>query len=365
MPKDFFNEPFDEGTITKLHLFKNYLKEWLPVFVKMANPKTINIFDFFAGAGADSNMEKGSPLLAIDSIPYHEADIKALGLSINVYLNEFKKKNFKALQEHLNNNDFPNDIANIHLESKDFFEAFDSWFPKMKYAANLVWLDQFGVKFVNTEVFHKLVNQPMTDLLFFISSTIFKRLPEQDGIHEILKTTKEEVKDLPLHHVHRFVADKFKAMIPVGKTYYLASFSIRKQKSGLIYGVIFGSSHVLGLEKFLKVCWDENNLTGEANFDIDDDKINPAAPFMFAEMNKSKKMDMFEKELLDEIKKGNLKDEWQIYIYAITNGFLGKHVTPVIKKLIADKKIEKDNFGFTYDTLKTRNKIYKLIRLRK
>jgi len=50
MAKDIHKEPFQESTIAKLAIFRDYLKEWLPVFLA---PNTvywnkINIFDFFA-----------------------------------------------------------------------------------------------------------------------------------------------------------------------------------------------------------------------------------------------------------------------------------------------------------------------------
>jgi hypothetical protein len=34
MGNDFHSKPFDEGTQTKLIIFEEYIKEWLPVFLK-------------------------------------------------------------------------------------------------------------------------------------------------------------------------------------------------------------------------------------------------------------------------------------------------------------------------------------------
>ncbi len=68
--KILFDKPFDDGTLVKLTIYKEYLKEWLPVFVSKPDSiwKTIQIFDFFAGMGEDKNGVAGSPLIAIEII---------------------------------------------------------------------------------------------------------------------------------------------------------------------------------------------------------------------------------------------------------------------------------------------------------
>ena len=86
--------------------------------------------------------------------------------------------------------------------------------------------------------------------------------------------------------------------IPIGKEYFLAPFSIKKPSG--IYGLIFGTNHTLGIEKFLRVCWKHDKLTGEANFDIDNEKINVNKPSLFSEFNISTKRQMFDESLKTE-----------------------------------------------------------------
>lgn len=352
MANDFFDKPFDEGTLSKLELFNNYLYEWLPVFIQKANPKKINIFDFFAGAGTDGIGQKGSPIKIIDAIFSQFPFIVEKKLEVTIYLNEYDKKNFDKLKAEIDNMKLEKKPFNIILENKDFNEVFNEWRPLMNGSANLIWLDQFGVKFVNEKIFTELINIPLTDILFFISSAIFKRFTEEDSIYEILKISKKEIQDLEHHHIHRFVADKYKEIAQKQiKTYYIGSFSIKKPKSSNVYGLIFGSRHLLGMEKFLTVCWNKDSETGEANFDIDDDKIDKAAPKLFEDMNKPKKINLFEEDLERKILQGYLKNEKDIYIFSITSGFLVRHIQPIIKKLIDQKKIEKERLAFTYGTL--------------
>jgi hypothetical protein len=240
----------------------------------------------------------------------------------------------------------------IHLENKDFSVLFEQWHKKMNGCANLVWLDQFGVRHINAEIFNKLVNLQMTDILFFVSSSIFKRFAEEESINSVLNISKNDVKDLPQHQIHRFVTDRYRSLIPANKEYYLTSFSIKKKTN--IYGLIFGSNNPLGLEKFLKVCWDINPTTGEANFDIDHDNVEKYSMSLFPVI--PKKVTRFEEEL--EVLNGTLKTEWEVYIFTLTNGFLGNiHAKPVIDRLKNNKKIEKDTFSYTYSPLDEKRKL--------
>jgi len=89
--KDFYKNQFDEGTITKLEIFERYTAEWLPVFI-MGHQKNINIFDFFAGAGCDSNKTEGSPIRILKQIKKYVGKIFQNNKIINVYFNENNNK---------------------------------------------------------------------------------------------------------------------------------------------------------------------------------------------------------------------------------------------------------------------------------
>jgi hypothetical protein len=56
---DHHKKPFDEGTIEKLSLYKDYLREWLPVFLPAQNAWVIR------GSLADEAQQLFSPNLSI------------------------------------------------------------------------------------------------------------------------------------------------------------------------------------------------------------------------------------------------------------------------------------------------------------
>lgn len=340
MAKDLHDKPFDEGTKAKLAIFRDYLREWLPVFLAPEKPswKTINIFDFFAGPGSDIEGTIGTPLIVLDELsPYHK-NISLKGLSVNLYFNEYYKDKCNKLKASLGAIPLGPYIISPPT-SLDFKDAFEKEFLKMNAGncANLLFLDQNGVKHITEDVFRKIISLKRTDFLFFISSSTIKRFSEHPSIAHYIKLGAEEIEKTHYHNIHRLVLDYYKSLIPQSETYYLAPFSLKKNSN--IYGLIFGSGHVYGIEKFLRTCWKVDPERGEANFDIDDDNIDPM------QMNwlkpKPRKVERFEVELKDKILTGRLKTDRDIYLFTLSSGFLPKHSHIVIRRLIKENKVEK------------------------
>ncbi|MBC7382802.1 MAG: three-Cys-motif partner protein TcmP [Bacteroidia bacterium] len=179
MKQDLHSKPFDETTKAKLAIFNDYLIEWLPVFTKRKDIiwKIINIYDFFAGPGFDSEGNKGTPILILNELKNHFDAIEQNRLEVNLYFNEFDESKNTDLKKNVLDNDgfLP---YNVRIEKLDFKLAFDKEFSKMAQQgqANLIFLDQYGIKHITTDIFKKIINLKQTDFLFFISSSTIKRL---------------------------------------------------------------------------------------------------------------------------------------------------------------------------------------------
>lgn len=360
MSRDIHKKPFDEGTKAKLAIFKDYLREWLPVFIakKEIYWNTINIYDFFSGPGSDGYGNNGTPLIILDELLPHFDNIILKKLNVNLYFNEYDKSKFEILKNVVTPEDEDLRPYTIQVDNLDFKIAFENKYPKMglKGNANLLFLDQTGVKHINEEIFSKIINLKQTDFLFFISSSTIKRFAEHPAISQHIKLNKEDIEKTPYHKIHRLVLEYYKSLVPQNKAYYLASFSLKKNAG--LYGLIFGSGHVLGIEKFLTTCWSIDPERGEANFDIDDDKITKGQFDLFTgEVQKPKKVDLFETELKENILNKSLKTDKEIYLFTITNGFLPSHSRKIVSKLMKEEKIQKDTFDLSTKVCKLNAKI--------
>jgi hypothetical protein len=189
-----------------------------------------------------------------------------------------------------------------------------------------------------------LISLKRNDFIFFISSSYLKRFKDNKDFNQYIKLNRKEFDENKPYHCHRVVFDYYKSLLPDNHEYYLSPFSIKKENN--IYGLIFGSNHTLGIEKFLRICWSINPKTGDANFDIDNEKIDYDQPSMFKEDNIPSKIKIFEQELRSKIEKKELKTNRDIYLFTFDKGCLPKHANTVLHDL-KEKNIIPDDFKTT------------------
>ena len=337
---DHHIKPYDEGTLVKLEIFERYVETWLPTFIMQPHVKEVNIVDFFAGLGYDKLKQKGSPIRILDKIDSFYGYLQQYNTKINLYLNEFKQSKYTALQEncneYLSNNSKLNKFVEIHYSNKDFNEIYTDILNKTKNAPNLYIIDQSGIKFTNQKNFDTLLKTTKTDFLFFISSSFFKRFNTTEEFNRHLDITEEELNKNPYNFIHRTVLEKYRSLIPVNSTMQIFPFSIRKGAN--IYGIIFGSKHILGVEKFLKIAWNKNKINGEANFDIDKDIIK-AQPTLFPEMKQFTKIEKFENILEEFMANKKTVTNIDLYYFTYQNGHIAEHTNKWLRKSKKNKLI--------------------------
>lgn len=354
MAKNINSKPFDEGTLLKLDIFRKCFREWYPVFVHDPFTKYVCVFDMFAGSGYDSAKNQGSPIILLDEARgfnrCHCKRIQSPGYTKQIYFcfNELKKKKFTEFQENakqfLITCQFENHCAscpilsNLKLYNKPFQSLISSPVINNILQRNdtgkFVLMDQYGVKEVTEDIFKMLVSSPKTDFIFFISSQTIKRFQEMDAIKNYFDVNKIDFDNSRPEECHRIIKEYFENFIPSGKEYYLHSFTIQKVSN--YYGLIFGTSHSLGMEKFLKACWDEDPLSGDSNCNIDNDY--EVGSLFYDESQSSRKVKM-KQDLREKILAGKIKNNAVGLKYTLKNGCLPTLFVEVAKELKQEGKI--------------------------
>jgi three-Cys-motif partner protein len=350
MTKDIHKSVFDEGTLTKLAILREYIKSWFPVFImdQKINWDRIQIYDFFAGEGTDVDGNIGSPLIFLEEMRKYCSTITKRNLKVDLFFNEFKADKYNKLTSTVHefisicrlsgkcpNNNTSDCPFTLIEENKDFTELFNELYPEMKRTSQMpkfMFLDQNGIKFITKEVFSKLISLGRTDFLFFISSQFAKRFAEMPEFREYLNVSREEFENSKPYDCHRVILKYYKGLIPPTKNYYLAPFSIMKPNHGNIYGLIFGSNSPLGLEKFLSTAWKLDKNTGEANFNIDSDPILQGKMSLFPEDNVVKKVELFKNNLIDFLKESPRTNK-EVFLFTLESGFIPTHSVEILKKL--------------------------------
>ncbi len=299
----------------------------------------VQIFDLFAGEGRDKDGILGSPSIILKILNQSKTLIQNSNIEIKIILNEFDKDKFDLL-EACTSEIADESIYSVIKYQDDFNVVFEKYYDSMKESANFLFLDQNGIKQITQEVLIKLINLTKTDFIFFISSSYIRRFTDLPEFKKYINMSSQDFADTPFYQAHRIVLSYYRNLIPPSKRYFLAPFSIKKPTG--IYGLIFGTNHTYGIEKFLTVCWKYDKLTGEANFDIDNEKIDVLKPSLFESFNVPSKRQVFEKALETKILSGELKNNIAVYLFTLNEGFLPKDANIVLKKLAAQKKINYD-----------------------
>ena len=352
--KDINKDVFTEETMLKLEIFRQCFREWYPVFVHNKFISHIFVYDMFAGSGKDIAQHPGSPIILFQEargekrqhcksllkrgIPfitfgYNELDeVKRTELESNVSA-EFTLCKSQCIEKVC---PFQNAFF---FESQDFSSLINNRrlnqiLSNAKYA-KFILLDQYGFKQINDEVFLKLVNSPTTDFIFFIASSFVKRFKDLPAVTAYFKKNKISFDETQPKECHKVITDYFRSLIPADKKYYLHSFTI--QKGSNYYGLIFGSAHSLGMEKFVKVCWKEDRQAGESNCNLYND-FEPGT--LFYDPQYTNKKTRIIKEIKEKILNSTIKDNITGLEYALECGCEPKLFVEVMDSMIKENRVK-------------------------
>jgi three-Cys-motif partner protein len=336
--KNFHDKPYDAGTLAKLRIFELYAQEWIPVFLSQAEPKfeEVHIFDFFSGPGTDSLGIYGSPLRMLNQFRRYQRDgLAGWGkVRIVAHLFDSDRRKIDRLASILQEEEWKIPGVQIDLKLLAFSDALNAQQAVLANPrfAKLLIIDQCGVDEVSDEIFKRLVSLPTTDFIFFLSSSTLHRFHDNPAIKQKIQKPEDS------YDVHREAFEYYRKLVPIGDQVFLGRFSIKKRSN--IYGLIFGSRHPLGIHKFLQVAWANDEIAGEANFDIERENIAPNELVLPLDVMRPNKIREFEAELEEALRAGNMQSEADVIRFCIEAGMTGQHSAPLLKKLKSEGVIE-------------------------
>ena len=314
------------------------------MFLAQASFPSIHVFDFFAGPGTDAQGSAGSPLIIKEELEQclrAKNVTRAPGIEVTLHFNDKDCASIQRLQELCSTAGIGDLNYKLAFTCLPFASAFTEALPTLqeRSTANLVLIDQFGLKEVSEHVFRLLMECQTTDVLFFISSSHIRRFISEQVVRKYFPSAEPSIRGSGAKDVHRAVCNEYRKLIPPDREYYLAPFSIEKERNPNIYGIVFGTSNLLGLQKFLTVCWSKDEITGEANYNIDQDPVREKQRELFEEYNVVKKQDAFARNLETYLKDGE-PDNRQVYRFVLEGGFLPKHANAILKRLQHEGRFE-------------------------
>lgn len=371
MAKNINKTVFDEATKLKLNIFGECFEEWFPVFLHSPWYKKLYIFDFFAGSGKDIENNLGSPLILLDKAKgsnrkYCLKAKKKVKFIFNEGLvdksEELKQNVAQHIEKCKQENNCTDCIYHFSIQNYNFQDIFSNVslrnIFKNKDYGKFILLDQYGFSQIDELIFKQLISYLKTDFIFFISSSFISRFREHTNTKKYIDTSKIDFENIRPNEIHRAVANYFRDLVPEEKEYYLHHFSIRKEeKKGNYYGLIFGSNHTLGMEKFLKVCWKHDALSGEANYNIDN---NYEEGTLFEQLGENVKKDTVSKEIKKLILSGEIHNNISGLKFAMLNGCEPRLFTEVVQKMEKENLIERSGDVNNQSSNIHRAKVYQI-----
>jgi len=113
---------------------------------------------------------------------------------------------------------------------------------------------------------------------------------------------------------------------------FIGHFSIKKKSN--IYGLVFGSHHWRGMQKFLQVVWKLDPACGEADYEMEADTAQGEMYFDEGRTGfKKRKVEVFQQQLSELITSGVLTTDKAVFLHCLTNGFLSGVAKDVYARL--------------------------------
>ena len=334
--RDLHGQPFDEGTKTKLVIYRSYVRAWLQVFLhaEAFRGKPLHFFDFFCGPGEDATGTPGSPLILINELLAQRAAIEERSHDIRIFFNDRDEEKIDNLRQLCSESSLP---WRPHFETLEFTEAFDKVRTEIGTGPSLVFVDQNGVKHITRSVFDVFTKSNTTDFLFFTASSYTWRFGE------LLAPEIEFPEHVSYLEVHRVLADKYREWAP--DNVFIGHFSIKKRSN--IYGLVFGSHHWRGMQKFLEIAWKLDADCGEADYEMESDTVQGEMYFDQGRTGfKKRKGELFQEKLSNLIKSHGVVTDKEVFLHCLTNGFLPRVARDVYQRLRDDGllKSARDDF---------------------
>ena len=271
----------DPHTKAKHEILRKYLDAWLPILTCWRG--RVVFVDGFAGPGIYKGGEKGSPILALESLLNHKTKIEA---DVHFIFIEKDTKRRKHLALQLESYKLPSNVTYECLCSS-FYDAVPNMLDEMdKSGVNdptFFFIDPFGFKDIPFHIIRRIMSTRKCEVLItFMYEEInrFISLPQMQDICNNLfgckdwqaAIEKEDPQDRLriLHQAYR------KQLETVAQ--FVVSFKMVNKSNKTDYFLFFATNHIKGLKAMKEAMW-RVNPAGE--YEFSDASYDPTQTTLF------------------------------------------------------------------------------------
>lgn len=342
-----------EHSIAKIELYRKYLAIYLNILARARYINKIYLFDLFSGEGKDEFGEKGSPLVAVETIKHHYFSNNNTCPNIDIIFNDSEMSEIdKSIKRIDRVKLFVDEISHkpknllIQYEGKKFNDIqIDIIKISQKLKADeraLAFIDPFGYREIEPLFLKQFLQNEKTEILLFLPIYLMyrfvnKSVKEEDfpGGRALRKLLNElmdgKLENLVFKSEFHFI-DVLKAKLKeYCKCKYSDTFILERSKSHH-FCLFFLGNNKKGLLKILEAKWDLNKDNGRG-FQIS----NKDQATLFG--NELIEVSNYPKLLLDYLLTG-VKTNMELFDFGLEQGYLPKHTRDCLEHLGKEHTIE-------------------------
>ena len=335
-----------EHSEAKLKLYDTYLAKYLNILARTPFVENIFIFDLLCGEGIYEKGEKGSPIMALETIKDHYYSNNRSCPNITIWFNDIGQSEIEHGVSKIDRvKRFGEKIYRPQNVNVEFFQDdYKSLYSKAVRLVNstyrakgLFFIDPYGYKAIKPEDIRNMLEGNNTEVLLWLPASFMYRFantvtrsdfrggePLKDFIFALFGKSPPTFKSV--YDFIEQITESFRAYLREMEI-FVDTFTLERG-GGNVYSLFFFTSHIKGYETMLSTKWDMDENRGKGH------TINKSLSFSEIQL------EGYPQKLLAFISSTELRTNSDVYRFGLKNGFLPKHTNNLLREWKTDEKIE-------------------------
>ena len=335
-----------EHSEAKLKLYDTYLAKYLNILARTPYVEQIFIFDLLCGEGIYEKGEKGSPIMALETIKDHYFSNNQSCPNITIWFNDIGQSEIEHGVSKIDRvKRFGEKIyrpQNVNVKYRQ--EDYQDLYPKAVQLVNntyrakgLFFIDPYGYKAIKPEDIRNMLEGNNTEVLLWLPASFMYRFANTVTRSDFKggEPLKEFIialfgKNPPLFKsVYDFIEQitgSFRAYLRELEI-FVDTFTLERG-GGNVYCLFFFTSHIKGYETMLATKWEMDKNRGKGH------SLDKSQSFSEIQLSG------YPQKLKSFIASAEFRKNDEIYKFGLKNGFLPKHTNQIIKEWKKEEIIE-------------------------
>ncbi len=279
-------------TLVKHQVYERYLGKWMPIMIQ-GWKGDITYAEGFAGPGIYSGGEPGSPVLALRTL-IRDPALRTRARDLRFLFVERMKGRAEQLRLELEKEaqpvaleDLPKYGINLAISTGSYDPNLVNLLTQHKAWGRpmLVVLDTFGGA-VKHDLVRRIAQNPSSEVIITFEPQAFSRFASADNVEHgdtvFGDPSWREVARQPSEMKTRWMISKYRDVLVDAGFHFVLTFELVNTRGHSLF-LVFGTTHVRGLQKMKEAMWEVDKVTGvqyrdpaDPNQELLDIEIEPA-----------------------------------------------------------------------------------------